>query len=71
MDITVNGIGPVNAGPAKLIVVLSATVDELTNLQAAIEGALHGRGNTLECGSSVGVPLRVIIDRIGPAVAVQ
>lgn len=72
MEIFMNPIGGgPNQPPKALHGTLYAEVNELTALRDAIESALHGSPAVVETHTLAGIPIRLVIDRMGPALPKQ
>ncbi len=57
------------APPKQIYMTIHGSADELQNLCAAIEQALHGGPSVIEARATNGAPIRLMVDRIGPALA--
>jgi hypothetical protein len=72
MEIFMNPIGSLPGQPAKALHgTLYAPVNELMALRDAIDLALHGAPTVVETQSQAGIPIRLIVDRQGPAIPKQ
>jgi len=71
MDIISQIIQPANAAPQQVYMTMNAPAEELTALRDTIERALAGSPAVVELRTGAGIPLRLIVDRLGPAVRTQ
>ena len=57
--------------PKQIFVTLNGSAEELTALAMVIDKAVHGDPQPIEVISMTGAPVRIIVDRLGPAMTAQ